>query len=362
MSTLPHLTDIRPAVLTVGGWYDGEDLSGALHTYKEIEENNPGTDNMLVMGPWTHGGWAWPENNNVSKIPFREEDVHFFQKEIEYPFFSHYLKGKADPGLPEAWVFETGSDSWKAYDAWPPEEGGEMQLYLHEEGKLSFAPPSGDEDAFDAYISDPDHPVPYTAPFLSCLSYYHSQYLTEDQRFAATRPDVLVYEGDDLEQDVTVVGPVEVDLYVSTTGTDADWVVKLIDVYPDTADNRGLNPREIDVGGYQMLVRGDIFRGKYRNSFEKPEPFHPGEVTRVSFVLPDINHCFRRGHRMMVQVQSSWFPLFDRNPQTFTDIYTCGEDAFQKATHRVYHTPGYPTHLKLNELKVPRSLLLRNIR
>ena len=347
-STLPHLKDIRPAVLTVGGWYDGEDLSGALHTYKEIEKNNPGAVNMLVMGPWTHGGWAWPENNDVSRIPFPEEDIFFFQKEIEAPFFSHYLKGASDPGLPEAWVFETGTNTWRAYDSWPPIGTTGKLLYLHEDGKVSFSPPAPDEDAFDEFVSDPDRPVPYTAPFITCSSFYNSQYLTEDQRFAATRPDVLVFEGEILEQDVTVTGPVEVELYVSTTGTDADWVVKLIDVFPDTVDNRGLNPREIDVGGYQMLVRGDIFRGKYRNSFEDPEPFTPGEVTLVRFVLPDINHCFRRGHRMMVQIQSSWFPLFDRNPQTFTNIYTCGGEAFRKATHRIYHTPEYPTHLNLN--------------
>jgi putative CocE/NonD family hydrolase len=350
MSTLPHLNNIGPAVLTVGGWYDGEDLSGSLHTYNEIEKNNPGATNLLVMGPWIHGGWARTASNDVSRIPFREEDIHFFQKEIEAPFFRHHLKGQEDPGLPEAWVFETGSDTWKAYDAWPPEKVSGKRIYLHENGHLSFSPPTEDEETFDAYFSDPDHPVPYTAPFHSCRTFYNSQYLSEDQRFAATRPDVLVYEGEDLEKDVTVTGPAEAELYVSTTGTDADWVVKLIDVYPDTADNRGLDAGEIDVGGYQMLVRGDIFRGKYRNSFEDPEPFVPGEVTRVSFALPDINHCFRRGHRMMVQVQSSWFPLFDRNPQTFTDIYICGEEAFRKATHRVYHSPEYPAGLRFHVL------------
>ncbi len=350
-STLPHLKDIKPAVLTVGGWYDGEDLSGALHTYKTIERNNPESSNMLVMGPWTHGGWSSPGRNNPSRIPFNEADKNFFQKEIEYSFFSYYLKGKGNMDLPDVWMFETGSDQWKAYDSWPPNEAKESRLYLGENGNLSFDAPAGSMDSHDAYISDPDKPVPYTAPFLSARSFYNSQYLSEDQRFASTRTDVLVYEGRSLQEEVTVVGPVEVELFVSTTGTDADWVVKLIDVFPDTIDNKGLNSREIEVSGYQMLIRADIFRGKYRNSFEKPEPFLPGEVTRVKFDLPDVNHTFQKGHQIMVQVQSSWFPLFDRNPQTFTNIYNCDVDAFQKATHRVYHSSEYPTNLKFGVLE-----------
>jgi putative CocE/NonD family hydrolase len=347
-STLPHLKDIKPAVLTVGGWYDSEDLSGALHTYKTIEAKNPEATNMLVMGPWTHGGWSSPDYNRPSRIPFRETDKYFYQKEIEYPFFGYYLKGKGDLDLPEAWIFETGSDSWRAFDNWPPEDVTKKAVYLSEEGRLSFSKPDSKKDSHDSYISDPSKPVPYTAPFLSARSFYNREYLSEDQRFAATRPDVLVYDGETLDTAITIAGPVEVELYVSTTGTDADWVVKLIDVFPDTADNRGLSRNEIEVGGYQMLIRGDIFRGKYRNSFEHPEPFAPGEVTKVRFTLPDVNHTLKEGHRMMVQVQSSWFPLFDRNPQTFTNIYTCGEEAFIKATHRVYHSNQYPSQLKIN--------------
>lgn len=360
-SSLPHLNDISPAVLTVGGWYDGEDLSGALHTYKTIEMNDKDADNRLVMGPWTHGGWQMPGRNDPSLVPFREEDKYFYQREIEYPFFSYYLKGKGTADLPDAWVFETGSAQWRAYDAWPPEGLQEQSLFLEAGGTLAFREPGpGSKDRsgtnasgqapYDEFISDPARPVPYSARFHGARSFYHRQYLSEDQRFAATRPDVLVYEGEALQEDVTLAGPVEVELYVSTTGTDADWVVKLIDVYPDTAANPGLDAREVEIGGYQMLVRGDIFRGKYRNSFEKPEPFVPGEVTRVSFLLPDINHCFREGHRIMVQVQSSWFPLFDRNPQTFTNIYTCNEDAFRKAVHRVWHTPEYPSRVVVHAL------------
>ena len=349
-STLPHLKEISPAVLTVGGWYDGEDLSGALHTYKTIEANNPDADNMLVMGPWTHGGWGFPDYNDPSRIPFKEEDKYFYLQEIEYPFFSHYLKGKGKHKLPDAWVFDTGSDEWLSYETWPPEKTIEKQLWLDEGGVLSWSAPGKDGDAFDEYISDPAKPVPYTAPFLSARSFYNRQYLSEDQRFASTRTDVLVYSGKEMEEDITLVGPVEVELFVSTTGTDADWVVKLIDVFPDDASQYGLNQNEIEVGGYQMLVRGDIFRGKYRNSFEHPEPFTPSEVSSVKFVLPDVNHTFQKGHKIMVQIQSSWFPLFDRNPQTFTNIYLCGEEAFQKATHRVYRSVEHPTHLKVQVL------------
>ncbi len=350
-STLPHLNEISPAVLTVGGWYDGEDLSGALHTYGTIEQNNPAATNHLVMGPWTHGGWSSPDYNNPSLIPFNEEDKYFYQQEIEYPFFTYYLKGEGELDLPEAWVFETGNDQWRAYDSWPPENMKEKQIWLDEGGTLSWSVPEALPEAFDAFISDPDKPVPYTAPFLSARSFYNGQYLSEDQRFASTRPDVLVYKGEVIEEEITLAGPIEVELFVSTTGSDADWVVKLIDLFPDTAEQGGLNQREIEMGGYQMLIRGDIFRGKYRNSFEQPEPFIPGEVTKVAFKLPDINHTFKEGHRIMIQVQSSWFPLFDRNPQTFTNIYTCEEEAFQKATHRVYRSPEYPTNLKLPVLQ-----------
>lgn len=346
-STLSHLSGITPAILTVGGWYDSEDLSGALHTYKTIEKNNPEAVNMLVMGPWTHGGWSRPDYDNPSLIPFKQKDKHFFQNEIEYRFFHHYLKGDGSMDLPEAWVYDTGIEQWKSYSAWPPENSVKKQIWMNEEGTLTWNAPAKSNNPFDEYISDPDRPVPYTAPFLSARTFYNRQYLSEDQRFASTRPDVLIYKGEVLQDAITVTGAVEVELFVSTSGTDADWVVKLIDQFPDTADQRGVDQRDIEVGGYQMLVRGDIFRGKYRNSYEHPEPFVPGEVTRVSFTLPDINHTFLKGHQIMVQIQSSWFPLFDRNPQTFTNIYECDEDAFQKATQRVYHSAVYPTNLML---------------
>jgi putative CocE/NonD family hydrolase len=206
----------------VGGWYDGEDLSGALHTYKTIEKNNPDAENMLVMGPWTHGGWSYPDYNNPSRIPFKEKDKYFYQHEIEYPFFSHHLKGKEKHKLPDAWIFDTGSEEWLSYANWPPEKAVKKQLWLDEGGRLSWSASGNYGDAYDEYLSDPSKPVPYTAPFLSARSFYNRQYLSEDQRFASTRTDVLVYKGEEMEEDMTLTGPVEVELYVSTTGTDAD--------------------------------------------------------------------------------------------------------------------------------------------
>jgi putative CocE/NonD family hydrolase len=223
-STIPHLKDIKPAVLTVGGWYDGEDLSGALQTYKTIEKNDPDATNMLVMGPWVHGGWGNPEYNNYSKIPFYEEDKQFYEDQIEYNFFRHYLKGKGKMDFPDAWMFETGSAQWKSYDVWPPSNLEKKKVYLQPNKKLSFDPPTKKASAFDEFVSDPDNPVPYTSTFISCRSFYNSQYLSEDQRFASSRPDVLEYDGEVLEEDFTIAGPIEVELYVSTNGSDADWV------------------------------------------------------------------------------------------------------------------------------------------
>ncbi|MBN1939893.1 MAG: CocE/NonD family hydrolase [Candidatus Aminicenantes bacterium] len=353
-SIYPHLHNIKPAILTVGGWYDAEDLLGTLRTYREIEQNNPGLPNTLVMGPWRHSGWSYfaSPNENRGVFPF-SGTIPYFMDKIELPFFNYHLKGKGAGNIPEAVVFETGTDQWRTYDAWPPAEAKEKKLFFAAEGCVSFDPPGvtggrDDESAFDEYISDPAKPVPYT---MQTSAQYYREYFVEDQRFAASRPDVLTYSGAVLAGDVTITGPIKAELYVSTTGTDADWVVKVIDVYPDNAPDPKTNPKGIRMGGYQRLIRGDIIRGKFRNSFEKPEPFVPGRVAKVEFELPDVQHTFLKGHRIMIQVQSSWFPLFDRNPQTFVNIRTAGEEDFRKATHRLHRTAEYPSGIRFKVLE-----------
>ena len=349
LSIYPHLGGIKPAILTVGGWYDAEDLSGTLGTYRTIEQLNPGLPNTVVMGPWAHSRWNHLAGGREAVGPFAFGGTRaYFRERIELPFFNYYLKGKGPLTLPEAVVFETGTDQWRSYEAWPPSDSTERRLFLADGGRLSFdRAPAAPEAGFDEYVSDPDKPVPYT---MRTNATYYRDYFVEDQRFAASRPDVLVYAGEPLAEDLTIAGPIRAELHVSTTGTDADWVVKLIDVYPDDAPDPKDNPASVRMGGYQRLVRGDIFRGKFRTSFEKPEPFVPGRVAKVAFDLPDVQHAFLKGHRIMVQVQSSWFPLFDRNPQTFCDIRAAGPSDFRKAAHRVFHTDRYPSAITVRVL------------
>jgi putative CocE/NonD family hydrolase len=346
---LPHLKNIKPAVMTVGGWYDAEDLYGALKTYEAIERQNPGIPNMLVMGPWFHGGWSRADGDALGNVRFGSKTGAFYRENIELPFFNFYLKDKGTLKLPEAYVFETGANRWRTYDDWPPKNVTEQIIYLQADGKLSFDPPaSTPASGFDEYASDPARPVPFINNTAIGMT---REYMVDDQRFAATRPDVLVYQGDVLTEDVTIAGPINVTLYVSTTGTDSDFVVKLIDVYPDNAPNNEPNPTRMEMGGYQMLVRGEPMRAKFRNSFSKPEPMKPGEVTRVEFTMPDAHHTFLKEHRIMVQVQSTWFPLVDRNPQKFVDIYKATEADFQKATQRVYRMGRTSSQVKLQVLK-----------
>ena len=349
-SLYPHLRAITPALLTVGGWYDAEDLVGTLQTYQRIEALNPGIQNTLVMGPWVHGGWKMSEGGSEDRGVFSLRGTRkYFQEQIELPFFDYHLKGRGVPAMAEAIVFETGTDQWRSFDAWPPAEAKEMKLFFASDGRLSDAlPPVTARSAFDEYISDPARPVPYT---LQTAARYNKDYFVEDQRFAATRPDVLVYSSEPLAESMTISGPIAADLYVSTSGSDADWVVKVIDVYPDDAPDPKNNPLGVRMGGYQRLVRGDILRGKFRDSFERPEPFAPGRVTRVRFELPDVQHAFLKGHCIMVQVQSSWFPLFDRNPQTFCNIRTAGEKDFRRATQRLYRSRRYPSRITLRVLE-----------
>ena len=331
----PHLKNIRPAVLTVGGWFDAENLFGALATYQRIEATNPQTSNTLVMGPWRHGQWNSDAGLALGHVQFNAKTGDYYREQIELPFFQYHLKGKGEFKHPEAWVFETGTNLWRQEEKWPPAAAKSRSLFLHAGGKLSFAEPEGGAGAVDEYISDPAKPVPYIDWTETGLS---PNYMVADQRFAARRPDVLVYQTEILERDLRLAGPIEVDLTVSTTGTDSDWIVKIIDVYPDDYPDPAENPMKIRMGGFQQLIRGDVMRGKFRNSFEKPEAFQPGEPTRVRFQLPDICHAFRPGHRLMIQIQSSWFPLVDRNPQTFVDIYAAKPENFQKATQRVYRS------------------------
>jgi putative CocE/NonD family hydrolase len=334
----PHLRNVKPAVMTVGGWFDAEDLFGALATYKTIEQTNPGARNTIVMGPWFHGGWSRSDGDMLGSVSFGQKTSVTYRETVELPFFNCLLKDKCDRQLPEAMMFETGSNQWRSYDSWPPKNAEPHEIFLDANGSLSRA--AGGAAAFDEYISDPARPVPFINNIAIGMT---REYMVDDQRFAATRPDVLVYQTPVLDRDVTFAGPINATLYVSTTGTDADFVVKLIDVFPNDAPEK--------MAGYQMLVRGEPMRARFRNSFSKPQAMTPGQVTKVEFTLPDVNHAFQRGHRIMVQIQSSWFPLVDRNPQKFVDIYRATEADFQKATQRVYRGGSNASRLSVSVLR-----------
>lgn len=342
-----HLRNIKPAVMTVGGWFDAENLFGALEVYRSIEANSPGATNAIVMGPWVHGGWARGPGDSLGDVRFDSNTAEFYRERIELPVFNFFLKDQGVLDLPEAYMFETGTNQWRRFDRWPPPDTQPKALYLHAGGRLAFEPPAADgSDLFDEYTSDPKKPVPITPGIAPGMP---QRYMVDDQRYAARRPDVLVYQTDVLETDVTVAGPIVPSLHVSTTGTDQDFIVKLIDVYPDRyPDAKGdLNNT---LGGYQQLVRGEVMRGKFRNSLEKPEPFVPGQPTRVEFTVSDVFHTFRRGHRIMVQIQSTWFPLFDINPGKFMNIYQAAEGDFQKTTQRVYRSKSLPSCVKVGTL------------
>lgn len=330
---------VRCAVLNVGGWFDAEDPVGPLKTYRAIEEKNAGTVNMLVMGPWSHGGWSRGPGSSLGNLDFSIKTGEFYREQIEFPFFMAHLKD-AKASLPEAWMFLTGINEFRRHDTWPPRRRTARTLYFGAGGTLTGSQPAGARQ-FDEYVSDPTRPVPYVGYIAGGMT---SDYMTEDQRFASRRPDVLVYQSPPLEQDVIVAGPVQVRLHVATTGTDADFIVKLVDVYPDDLPSPATPPGAparadaVKMGGYQQLVRGEPFRAKFRTSFEHPAPMVPGEPTAIAYDLPDIYHAFRKGHRMMVQVQSSWFPLVDRNPQVFMEIPTATPADFKVATQRVYRS------------------------
>jgi uncharacterized protein len=344
----PHLKNVHTAVMTVGGWYDAEDLFGALGVFRAVEKLNPGIgNNMLVMGPWFHGGWSRGDGDHLGSVNFNAKTSEFYRTNIELPFLNHFLKGATNYHLPKAYVFETGTAQWRRYDSWPPKNARPQSLYFQASGRLSFQAPGSGANEFDEYVSDPAKPVPFIANTAIGMTREH---MIDDQRFAASRTDVLVYKTGVLEEDVTLAGPLVAHLEVSTTGTDSDFVVKLIDVYSGDYPNADPNPAGVEMGGYQQLVRGEAFRGKFRNSYAKPEPFEPGRLAKIEYTMPDVYQTFRKGHRIMVQVQSSWFPLVDRNPQIFCDIYHARDEDFQKATERVYHSAQASSYVTVQVL------------
>jgi uncharacterized protein len=364
---LPKLKNIKTPVMIVGGWYDNEDLYGTLRAYQHIEAQNPGIDNVLVIGPWAHNSWARVDGDWLGTAYFGGKTAADYRARFELPFFNFHLKDKGDiSNIKEVTLFDTGANEWRNFAGYHPKETKPTPLYLSANGRLSLEKPSL-EIGFDEYVSDPLRPVPYTQKI---TMYYPPEYMTEDQRFAASRPDVLVYQTEPLTADITVAGDIEPNLFVSSTGTDADFVVKLIDVFPDDyqypATGNTLpdgRPERVSPpgdfassvfqpGGYQMLLRGEPMPARFRNGFERPEPLKPGVPAKVSFVMPGVAHTFKAGHRIMVQIQSTWFPLVARNPQKFVANYKQATDAdFQTATARVYRAASTASNVILPVLK-----------
>ena len=352
---LPHLKKTAPAVMVVTGWYDAEDLYGSFKTYQSVEQLNPNVNNVLVVGPWVHGGWASTEGDKLGRIGFGSKTGPYYRAEIEFPFFEKYLRGSDHPAPAEATVFETGSNQWRTFSHWPPSEAKPSQLRLQASGRLQLESADGKllnpesaaaahpatDQGFDQFVSDPAKPVPYSEEITNRMT---NEYMTDDQRFAARRPDVLVYQSDILTDDLVMAGPLQAQFYASTSETDADFVVKLIDVFPDGADAARLP-------NYQMMVRSEVLRGRFRNSYEKPEAFVPNQPAAIHLELLDVLHRFQKGHRIMIQIQSTWFPLVDRNPQQFVpNIYFAKPEDFRSAVHRVYRTTQHPATISFGQL------------
>ena len=340
--------NIKPAILIVGGLFDAENCWGAWNLYKAMEKQSPSTNCKLVEGPWFHGGWARSSGEKLGNVWFERKNSIWYARNIELPFFNYYLKGKGNiDQIKEANIFITGENQWHQFDEWPPKNSEPTNLYLHQNAKLAFNKPYVTV-SFDSYVSDPMNPVPYMEDVHWSRP---REYMTDDQRFASRRPDVLTYQTEVLQEDVTITGPVIADLFVIISGTDADFVVKVIDVFPDDFEYPDSLKMTYPMGGYQMLVRGEIMRGRFRNSFEKPEPFVPGEITEVKFELPDVAHTFKKGHRIMVQIQSTWYPLADRNPQEFIDPYQCTTKDLVPCMIQIYHDGKYPSRIEVPVLK-----------
>lgn len=345
--------NLKPAMLVVGGLFDAEDCYGAWRLYESIEKNNPNTSNKIVMGPWAHGGWGRSSGNYLGNVRFGSNTSVYYQKNIEIPFFNYHLKGMGNiDSLPEASIFFTGENKWRSLTVWPPKESKKMNMYFLPNFKLGFMP-SPSQNSYSEYVSNPNKPVPYTEGTMEGRT---REYMTDDQRFAAQRPDVLTFEMPVLAEDITVAGTLTAQLNVSISTTDADFIVKLIDVFPEKFqyDTTGYgigNGKDYLMDSYQMLVRGEVMRGKFRNSFESPQAFEPNKATLVKFDLPDVAHTFKKGHKIMVQIQSTWFPLVDRNPQQFLDIYHCSDSDFVSSTIRLYHDVKYPSSIVLPIIK-----------
>ena len=333
---IQHLENIKPAVMTVGGLFDAEDLYGPWETYKNIEKRSDNY-NTVVFGPWSHGDWARTKKRQaVGNVYFGDDISEYYQKELETTFFHHWLKGPADGNtkLPEAHIFDTGTKDWHSFDTWPPAKLTTKAYYLDKDNVFT-ANTSNSAEA-ESFVSDPANPVPYAEG--KKMVFTPRKYMSDDQRFAGKRDDVLVYETPVLEEDMTLAGEIIAKLLVETTGTSADWVVKVIDVYPDDVPNTEETEEGMQMAGYQQMVRSEVMRGRFRNDFSKPEPFTPGKKEAVTIKLQDVLHTFKKGHKVMIQVQSTWFPLIDLNPQTYVDnIFEAKKEDFKKQTHKVYH-------------------------
>ncbi|MGO1597757.1 MAG: CocE/NonD family hydrolase [Sphingobacterium sp.] len=338
-----HLNDVKPAVMVVGGLFDAEDTYGAFETYRQIESRNPINQSFLVIGPWFHGGWVRAKGDFFGDIQFGEKTSLTYQQNFELPFFEYHLKdlGNFDPK--EANIFVTGTNQWHQYEQWPPEDLREASLYLGKMGSLTSKPSNNNQQGYIEYSSDPDNPVPFQEGVIIDRS---REYMIADQRFVSNRPDVVVFQTAPLTEDLTMLGPITADLHVSMTGTDADFVVKLIDVYPDSTSARSPINKEVVMPNYQMLVRADVLRGRFRNNYSHPEPFIPEQITPVSIKLPDVAHTFKKGHRVMVQIQHSWFPLVERNPNQFIDVFQAKAEDYIQNHHRIYFDKNHPSTIR----------------
>ena len=336
-SILPHLKNVKTNVMTVGGWFDAEDLYGPLNIYQNVEKNNPDTFNTLVMGPWSHGAWARKSSQaTVGNVAFGQNVSDFYQREIEAPFFLHFLKDVGEKPKYEAMVYDTGSKNWNAFTKWPPEKSTTVKFHLSADKSISSTSPIQEKLSL-SFVSDPNNPVPYRARKDIRFAFTPRAYMSDDQRFASARNDVVVFQTAPLTEPITLAGDILANLNVSTTGQDADWIVKLIDVYPDNQGQFESSPTGANLNGYQQMVRSEVMRGRFRDDFANPKPFEPNKVTAVKVPLQDVYHTFRPGHRIMVHVQSTWFPLIDRNPQTYVEnIFKAKREDYKAATHKLH--------------------------